>query len=33
MDGYKIQAQLQLAEFDTWRLLNSRFQWVRPEEN
>jgi hypothetical protein len=33
MDGHKIQVQLQLAEFDTWRLLNSRFRWVRPEDN
>jgi hypothetical protein len=32
MDGHKIRAQLQLAEFDTFRLLNSHFRWVRPEE-
>jgi hypothetical protein len=30
MDGYKIHMQLQLAEFDTFRLLNSSFRWVRP---
>lgn len=30
MDGYKIHMQLQLVEFDTFRLLNSRFRWVRP---
>jgi hypothetical protein len=32
MDGHKIHAQLQRADFDTFRLLNSRFRWVRPEE-
>jgi hypothetical protein len=32
MDGQKIHAQLELVEFDTFRLLNSRFRWVRPEE-
>jgi len=32
MDGYKILAQLQLAEFDTFRLLNSSFRWIRPED-
>jgi hypothetical protein len=32
MDGHKIQAQLQLSDFDTFRLLNSRFRWVRPDE-
>jgi len=32
IDGHKIHAQLQLSEFDTFRLLNSRFRWVRPEE-
>ena len=32
MDGHKIYAELQLADFDTFRLLNSRFRWVRPDE-
>jgi uncharacterized membrane protein YphA (DoxX/SURF4 family) len=32
MDGHKIHAELQLADFDTFRLFNSRFRWVRPEE-
>jgi hypothetical protein len=32
MDGHKIHAELQLADFDTFRLLNSRFRWVRPED-
>jgi len=32
MDGHKIHAELQLADFDTFRLLNSRFRWVRPDE-
>src|SRR5262245_36221639 len=32
MDGHKIKVQLQLAEFDTFRLLNSSFRWVRPDE-
>jgi hypothetical protein len=32
IDGHKIHAQLQLADFDTFRLLNSRFRWVRPED-
>jgi hypothetical protein len=30
MDGYRIHMRLQLAEFDTFRLLNSGFRWVRP---
>jgi hypothetical protein len=29
MDGYKIRARLQLVDFDTFRLLNSAFRWVR----
>ncbi|MBI2149451.1 MAG: hypothetical protein HYU27_02445 [Acidobacteria bacterium] len=29
MDGYPIQMHLQLAGFDTFRLLNSGFRWVR----
>lgn len=32
MDGYKIQAQFRLVEFDTFRLLNSSFRWIRPSE-
>ena len=32
LDGHKIHAQLQLADFDTFRLLNSRFRLVRPDE-
>ena len=32
MDGHKIKLQLQLVEFDTFRLLNSRFRWVRPHD-
>jgi len=32
MDGHEIHVDLQLLEFDTLRLLNSRFRWVRPEE-
>ena len=31
MDGYQIHLQLQLVEFDTFRLLNSHFRWIRPE--
>jgi uncharacterized membrane protein YphA (DoxX/SURF4 family) len=32
MDGYRIELQLQRVEFDTLRLLNSGFRWVRPVE-
>jgi hypothetical protein len=32
MDGYRIQTQLHLLEFDTLRLLNSDFRWVRPND-
>jgi len=32
IDGHKIHAQFQRVDFDTFRLLNSRFRWVRPEE-
>ncbi len=32
MDGHKIHAQFQLANLDTFRLLNSTFRWVRPED-
>jgi hypothetical protein len=29
MDGHTIEAQLRLVEFDTLRLLNSDFRWMR----
>jgi uncharacterized membrane protein YphA (DoxX/SURF4 family) len=32
MDGYPIRAELQLVERDTFRLLNSRFRWIRPPD-
>jgi hypothetical protein len=32
MDGRRIHARLKLADRDTFRLLNSTFRWVRPEE-
>jgi hypothetical protein len=32
MDGHKIDMKLQLVELDTFRLLNSRFRWVRPPD-
>ena len=32
MDGLRIRAQLRLLEFDTLRVLNSNFRWVRPHE-
>jgi hypothetical protein len=32
MDGYRIRMQLQLVRFDTFRLLNSPFRWVRPPD-
>ncbi len=32
MDGYRIRAELQLLERDTFRLLNSGFRWVRPPD-
>ena len=32
MDGYRIKMKLQRVEFDTFRLLNSRFRWVRPPD-
>ena len=31
MDGYEIYAELERVEFDTFRLLNSHFRWVRPD--
>lgn len=32
MDGHKIRTELRLLEFDTFRLLNSTFRWVRPHD-
>ena len=32
MDGHRIRAQLQRVAFDTFRLLNSTFRWVRPPD-
>ena len=32
MDGYRIHAQLQRVDLDTFRLLGSRFRWVRPPD-
>jgi hypothetical protein len=32
MDGYKIDLHLKREEFDTFRLLNSTFRWVRPAD-
>ena len=32
MDGYRIRTELQLVNFDTFRLLNSPFRWVRPHD-
>jgi len=32
MEGHKIHAELQLVDFDTLRLLNSSFRWVRPPD-
>ena len=32
MDGYRIRTELQLVNFDTFRLLNSTFRWVRPHD-
>ena len=32
MDGHRIRLQLKLLELDTFRLLNSRFRWVRPHD-
>ena len=32
MDGHEIRARLQRVEFDTFRLLNSTFRWVRPPD-
>jgi hypothetical protein len=32
MDGRRLRVELQLVELDTFRLLNSRFRWVRPPD-
>ena len=32
MDGHKIRMQLQRIDFDTFRLTNSGFRWVRPPD-
>ena len=32
MDGHRIRMKLQLVEFDTFRLLNSPFRWMRPPD-
>jgi hypothetical protein len=32
MDGYKIRLRLQLLDFDTFRVLNSGFRWIRPPD-
>ena len=32
MDNHKIHVQLTLVEFDSFRLLNSGFRWIRPPD-
>jgi hypothetical protein len=32
MDRYRIHMELQLVEFDSFRLLNSGFRWIRPPD-
>jgi uncharacterized membrane protein YphA (DoxX/SURF4 family) len=32
MDGYTLRLRLKLVDFDTFRLLNSRFRWIRPPD-
>ena len=32
MDGHRIHMELQLVNLDTFRLLNSRFRWIRPPD-
>ena len=32
MDGHQLRIRLRLVELDTFRLLNSRFRWVRPPD-
>jgi hypothetical protein len=32
MDGHTLRLRLRRVELDTFRLLNSRFRWVRPPD-
>ena len=32
MDSHKVELRLRLVDFDTFRLLNSTFRWVRPHD-
>jgi hypothetical protein len=32
MDGHRLRARLSLVELDTFRLLGSRFRWIRPPD-
>ena len=32
MDGFRLRLRLRLLDFDTFRLLNSGFRWVRPPD-
>jgi hypothetical protein len=32
MDGYTLRLRLRRVDFDTFRLLNSRFRWIRPPD-
>jgi len=32
MDNHKIHVLLTLVEFDSFRLLNSGFRWIRPPD-
>jgi uncharacterized membrane protein YphA (DoxX/SURF4 family) len=32
MDRYRVRLRLRLVELDTFRLLNSRFRWIRPPD-
>jgi hypothetical protein len=32
MDGHALRLRLRLVDLDTFRLLNSRFRWVRPPD-
>jgi hypothetical protein len=33
IDGHHVRAELQLVGFDTFRLLNSTFRWIRPTDS
>jgi hypothetical protein len=33
MDGHRIHVELQRLGLDTFRLLNSRFRWIRPPDS